>query len=738
MNKAIKITLAILISMLALFLTATASFYALTADAKLQPQKLIDYSKTITIYDDEGNKIENASLTAKRKSVHLNELNVQTVNAFIASEDRNFYSHNGLNYKRMVKALFKNITSFSFKEGASTISQQLIKNTHLSGDKTISRKLKEIRLTKQLEKKYSKDDILEMYLNTIYFGHNCYGLQSAANFYFGKNAEDLSLEESAVIVGLLTSPNNYSPFKNPEKCLSRRNVVLKGMLDCNFIDNNEYERAKCSPLNAIKTENQSKFSDYYSAIFDELEELDIAEEGDYSEYKIETYLNQSLQSFIENMQFESDKSIVVRSNDGGICAFSSTIGQAKRQIGSTVKPIFVYAPAINEHKLHPFTKICDEPVNYGGYAPENFDKKYRGKVTVCESITQSLNVPAVKTLNSLGLDTAEKYAMNMGVTLEQDEKNLSLALGGMTHGMSLKQLCDCYSVFPNGGDYSTSHFIKAITDRNGKIVYNAENKSNQVFSQGTCSLINEILCETAKSGTAKKLKNLNYDVACKTGTCGNSEGNTDAYAVSYTTDYCIGVWLGDKNNERKQIYGGNQCCNGMLEILNCIYANNKPAALDKTSGTTTIELDREEYEKNDKILLTDSCSPKLNNLKVKCLIDNAPKEVSTRFSSPTIQTPQIIVSKDKISIMLCQTKYYSFIINRLSNGKTETIYDGKWQEKYIDTPTSGNYVYTVTPYYDDGKVIHSGQTITLPQVSFNSNNSDYKVPDIAYKDWFNQ
>ncbi|MDE6001622.1 MAG: transglycosylase domain-containing protein, partial [Clostridia bacterium] len=226
-----------------------SAYAIITKNAVLDPNKLTGAGQNVTIYDDNGNEIISASLDAKNKSVSLKNLQPQTVNAFIASEDRTFYNHNGLNYKRMVKALFKNIAAGSFKEGASTISQQLIKNTHLSNDKTIKRKLNEIKLTRKLEKKYEKDEILEMYLNTIYFGHNCYGLQSAAEFYFNKKAENLNLTESATIVGLLTSPNNYSPFKNPEKSLSRRNVVLKSMLDCGYIESGEYSAAINEPLN---------------------------------------------------------------------------------------------------------------------------------------------------------------------------------------------------------------------------------------------------------------------------------------------------------------------------------------------------------------------------------------------------------------------------------------------------------------------------------------------------------
>lgn len=736
MNKALKILTAIALLFTAIILSAVAAYFAITFGAELQPDKLVDYNKSIAIYDDEGNKIESASLSAKRKSVKLDELNESTINAFIASEDRAFYNHKGLNYKRMVKALIKNVSSFSFKEGASTISQQLIKNTHLSSDKTISRKLREIKLTRQLERKYSKDEILQMYLNTIYFGHNCYGLESAANFYFNKGAENLTIDESATIVGLLASPNNYSPLKNAEKSLQRRNMVLKSMLDCHFIDENAYEMAKSTPINVMSNTHSSKYSDYYTAIFDELEQLNIMSESQLSEHKIETYLNRNLQTQIENMQFDCDKSIIVRNSQGGISAFSSTIANAQRQIGSTAKPLFVYAPAIEEKKLHVFTKISDEPINYGGYSPENYDKKYRGKVSLSECLCLSLNVPAVKTLNTIGITTAEKYAQKMDIKLEKEEKNLSLALGGMTHGISLKQLCDCYSTFQNSGNYSQSHFIKRITDKNGKTVYENKSEKNKVFSQGTCSLINDVLCQATKTGTAKKLKNLTYDVACKTGTCGNQEGNTDAYAISYTSDYCIGVWLGDKQNNRQQIYGGNQCCEKTLQIINCLYANSSPAPLEKNAGTVQIEIDNEEYEKNDKIIIADNFAPKTNKLKVKCITDNIPKEVSTRFKRPTIKNPQIIVNKDNVSIRLCQTKYYSYIVNRLSNGKKELIYEGKWQECINDAPPSGSYVYEVIPYFDDGKIIHKGDSITLPQVYFNPQSTEKKMPDIVYKDWF--
>lgn len=738
MNKALKIFLIIGGAIISIILTLIITFFVITSDAKLQPDKLIDYTKSISVYDGEGNKIENASNLSGQKSVNLQNLNKQTVNAFIASEDRNFYSHNGLNYKRMIKATLKNAVSMSFKEGASTISQQLIKNTHLSNDKTIKRKLKEIRLTKQLERKYAKDQILEMYLNTIYFGHNCYGLQKAANYYFDKPAEELDLEQSATVVGLLISPNNYSPFKKPEACLKRRNIVLKNMLDCKFINKNEYEEAAKKPLSAVQSNSSLKNSDYLHSVFEELEDLNIIDPEHLSEIKICTYLDAKAQSAVEKQNFDCDSSIFIRSDDGGIIAYSSSIGNAKRQIGSTAKPIFVYAPAIEQKKLHLITKIKDEPINYNGYAPENFDKTYRGYVSVEDSIKKSLNVPAVKTLNTLKLDDVSDFAKKMNINLTSDDKNLSLALGAMKEGISLKQLCDAYSTFQNGGEFTSSAFIKEITDKNGKVLYARKPTSKKVFSEGTASLINKALIETVKSGTAKKLNKLNFDVACKTGTCGNGDGNTDAYSVGYTGDLCFGVWLGSKDNSKISVTGGNDCCNAAYSILSEICEGKKCKSIETECGTVTLDIDRQEYDENQKIVICDDICPKLNRMTAQFAKNNIPTEKSVKFSKPTIKTPQQGVNNNEIDILLCQTKYYSYRINRVQNSKTEEIYNGKWIDKIIDRPEDGEYYYTVTPYYTNGGKMFEGETITLPKVKILKSGEDkIKVPDIVNKDWFN-
>lgn len=739
MIKFLKITGIIILSLIIVSVALIFSFIIITKGAVLDESKLISVGQNIIIYDENGEEIANTSISTKHNNVKLKDLQPCTVNAFIASEDRKFYTHNGLNYKRILKAVYRNIKTRSFKEGASTISQQLIKNTHLTGDKTIKRKLKEIRLTKELEKKYSKDEILEMYLNTIYFGHSCYGLQSASEFYFDKKAEELTLNDSAVLVGLLVSPNNYSPFKNPEKSLARRNIVLKSMLDCGFIDDKEYEQTCAQPINVVKKIQTSANSDYINAVFDELESVDLNFYDLNAGCKIYTSLQPKLQNYIENLEYPCDNSIIITKNNGKVNAYKSTIGDVKRQPGSTIKPIAVYAPAIEEKIISPFTKIADEKINYNGYSPENSDGKYHGYVTITESLSKSYNIPAVKTLNSLTIDKAEKYLKRMDISLENGEKNLSLALGGMERGLTLKQIADCYTQFANSGIYTPSHFIDKITTKDGKIIYEYKKTVSRAFSEGTASLINQMLMETSKSGTAKKLRNFNFDVASKTGTCGNESGNTDAYSVSYTSEHCIAVWLGDRENNQLNVTGGNQCCELSKQIIENLYSSHQPPKLETDKGTQCINIDAELYYESNKIELADNLSPRLNVLSVKTLANNIPNKTSTRFNCPTINQPNISVIDGIVNIQLCQTKYYLYIINRTSCGNNEVIYDNKWKSEIFDNPEEGVYTYTVTPYYFDGNNKYFGQEITLPSVIISKENKtpQVKVPDIVNKDWYN-
>lgn len=732
MKKSLKITLAVLLCIMAATLAAIAAYFAVTADAKLDRAKLVNYGQSINFFDDAGNKIESAAVENSRISVSADELSAHTKNAFIASEDKTFYSHHGLNYGRMAKALIKNIASFSFKEGASTISQQLIKNTHLSNDKTVKRKLKEIRLTKQLERAYSKDEILEMYLNTIYFGHSCYGLQSAAHFYFGKNAEDLDLNESATLAGLLSSPNNYSPFKDAEKCKKRRDMVLRRMLDCSFITDEQYVET-CTERIETTAGGTTRSGSYIKAACNELDALGLDSYRDLSGCSVHTYMDAAAQRQVDSTAYEHDCAIMVTNAENGVSAYMTTIDGAARQPGSAIKPLLVYAPAIEEGLVHTFTKIDDCPINYGGYAPENHDKKFHGAVTVAESLAKSYNIPAVKVLNMLTAERAAEYAEKLNIDLEDGDKNLSLALGGMKYGCNIKVLCDAYTVFRQQGVYTPSTFIKYITDRNGKIIYRSPHDKKRVFDPGTCSLMNEMLTAAAETGTAKKLRHCAYDIAAKTGTCGDESGNTDAYAIAYTSTHTVCVWQGDANNKRTDITGGGTCCGALKDIADMLYRDKKPDKLQTGQGTSEIYIDRQDYEESGKIILADEIAPKLCKLRVSCLKGREPAEKSSRFSSPVIRQPKLSTDADSVCIELCKTKYYSYLI-KCDN---DIVYDGPYRQKITHTPGSGSHLYSVTPYYTHGDKKYSGRCLTLGQINLSTRTKEL-LPPIADTDWYNR
>ncbi len=738
MSKLLKILIIIGFIILLALIATTAVWIYYTKDVVLQENKLINYSQAVCILDDNGQQITNASLNAHKNSVQICNLPKHVTQAFIASEDKSFYQHHGINYKRMLKATYKNIISRSYKEGASTISQQLIKNTHLNSEKTVKRKLQELKLTKQLEKHYTKNKILEMYLNTIYFGHNCYGLQNAANFYFHTNAENLTVEQAATLVGILTSPNKLSPFVNESRCKQKRNQVLTAMKNCNFLTDFDYKNAINSPISATKKETETNNNDYIYGVFEELQRLNL----DYYRIaggKIYTYLDQKTQNCIENMHFNSDYSILLRKTDSpAVCAYRSNIKNCKRQPGSTIKPICVYAPALEEKLIIPASKIIDEPINYGGYQPQNHDKKTRGSVTITQSVAQSLNIPAVKILNTLTISKAEKYANMQNISLLNEDKNLSFALGGMTHGVTLNQLCDSYAVFCNDGNFNEAKFIQKIIDKNGKILYESKNTQRKVFSPSTCSLMNEMLLQTAQNGTARKLKDLPYQVAAKTGTCGNEKGNTDAYTIAYTANHVLGVWLGSANNKPIDVSAGKDCCKTIKNILQSLYQNKTPLNLDTKTGTVNIEIDKTEYEKTGNIVYADDLSPKKEKLKIKCPESNLPNKQSNKFSNPIIETPNVFVKNNKVFIQLCQIEYYDYIIKRKNKGNIETIYQGNWKNLIIDEPTNGNYVYSITPIYNYQNKQYLGKTIELPKIYIgNFTQSPQTVPDILQKDWLN-
>jgi membrane peptidoglycan carboxypeptidase len=542
------------------------------------------------------------------------------------------------------------------------------------------------------------------------------------------------------------------------------------MKSCGFIDEETYQTESKKELSCTTTKNKNEYSDYVWAVFNELEELQIDPYTLKEGCVVQTYCNKELQKTIASYTFPCDHAVLVSDTQtAGIQAFLSTNQNGRRQPGSAIKPLLVYAPAIDKNLITPYTKILDEPIRYGTYAPENYDKKYHGKVSVSTALAQSYNVPAVKILNQLTLKTAEDYAKKMQIPLDSTDKNLALALGGMNYGTTLQELCDGYTVFANGGNYQKSRFIKKITDKNQNVLYEASHKTTRVFEEGTASLLNEMLIETAKIGTAKKLKDLPFQIAAKTGTNGNSEGNLDAYTIGYTSQNTVGIWLGDNENKRLEVKGSD-CCKYVKDIMQTLYLpnsnnennqstqknttnqneetsrlklnNHLPPCLETHKGTKEIMIDKEEFKQNDKMVLCDEICPFKNKLTIKVKSGTEPTTQSTKFQHPTIQNPQITVKDNKIILLLYQTEYYAYLINRQNNEEIVLIYDGNWQKEITDEPPCGTYSYTITPYYSYQGQNYYGETLTLPPVNLSNSNSEnsspQKIPDILSHDWFQE
>ncbi len=725
-------------------LFALGYYVTVTKNVALNPQKLVLNEQNVVVYDENGEPIKGVSALLHAQTVAIEEIPQHVKDAFVCTEDKRFYQHGGCDVLRIGRAVLNNLKSRSFKEGASTISQQLIKNTHLSQEKTLKRKLQEWKLTRQLEKRYEKDEILEKYLNTIYFGHNCFGIVSASDFYFQKTPSELSLSEGAILAGLVKSPNNYSPFKNPERCLSRKKSVLSLMLKNGKITDKELQTAIEEPL---PDNNSSAIAKgFLHFVFDEL--TDLSEKYHFTvggNVEIATNLDQALQSELEELAkniTETDKNILILDNESHLFkACVSSVGDIKRLPGSLIKPLLVYAPALEENILSPATPILDEKINYGGYAPENYGGVYHGYVSMREAVEKSLNVPAVKTLESVGVEQAVQYISRMNLPIERSDYSLALALGGMQNGFRLSDITAAYSTLANGGVFQPCGFIASVKI-DGVTVYAKPENKTQIFSEETAYLMSDVLRTTAKNGTAKKLRSLAYDVAAKTGTVGTANGNTDAYALSYTNNEVVSVWLGNADNRKIEYTGGGLPCSILLKIneylCNQITSGNSPQPqFCKPQSIVEIALDKVAYQNSHSLSLADDIAPPSYQFKELFRQNAIPLNKSTSFSNPSIIPPNIKIENDEVKIVFNDNlpRYYTYKIERYDGEKKTILYDGGYLNEFKDDTIKMHkrYIYTVTPAYQE----HVGAPIILPSVcTQNNKNQDEQNKEILTKNWW--
>lgn len=535
------------------------------------------------VFDSHGRLITTLHSDQNRLPIDINKVPQNLQNAFIAAEDNRFYEHIGIDPIGIFRAIFANLTNRGIAQGGSTITQQLAKNAFLSQEQTLKRKIQEAMLALEIEHKYSKKEILEMYMNQIYFGQGAYGIQTAAKTYFNKDVNELTLTQCAMLAGLPKSPNYYSPFNNLNEAKKRKNVVLDQMVKYGYVSAAEAEDAKNQDLGLSKS-HQSKEADEYASFIDYVSQQVAKKYGDDALYKeglkIYTTMDVDKQHAAvramrnlpnnytdENGLTQPQAAIVsIDPKTGHILAMVGGRGQdsfnrasmAVRQPGSAFKP-FVYLTAL-QHDMTPDTTMNDQPVTYGSWSPKNAGGSYSGTMTLSDALAHSVNTIAVQLADQVSTKNIIANAKKMGITtLDAKDDNLAMALGGLTKGVTPLEMASAYGTFANKGVHVKPTAIVKILDRNGNVLEDAstlekEETKTRVMSEREAYEMTTMLEGVIDHGTGTAAA-IGRPAAGKTGT---TDDNKDAWFVGYTPDIVTAVWIGDDTGSHSlgEIYGG--------------------------------------------------------------------------------------------------------------------------------------------------------------------------------------
>jgi 1A family penicillin-binding protein len=541
-----------------------------------QSTKIYDRKGEVVLYEVYGEQ--------KRTLVHFDEIPQNVKNATIAIEDARFYSHPGISVWGILRAIFTDAMSGQvFVQGGSTITQQLVKNTFLSPERTITRKLKEAVIALKVETVYSKDQILELYLNDIPYGSNAYGIEAASQTYFGKHAHDLSLAEAATLAAIPRAPTYYSPYgNNTEELLKRKNIVLDRMAELNFITDDQSKGAKEEKVKFIpKSEQGMRAPHFVMHVLQQLSDMYGEDFIKTNGLKVITSLDLSLQKAAEdtikayapviekNYNASNEGLVAIDPKTGQILAMVGSrdyfdienegnfnVTLAKRQPGSAFKPI-VYAAAFKKGYT-PDTVLFDVPTEFAvqgatSYRPQNYDEKYEGPISLRSALAESRNVPAVKLLYLVGIKDAISLAQSLGISTIDDPKRygLSLVLGGGE--VTLTDLTSAYGVFANDGMKNKQVSILTIEKSNGEVLFSEQGHAEQVLDPQIARTVSDVLSDNNARAPAFGSNSALYfaerPVAVKTGTTNDYR---DTWVVGYTPNIAVGVWAGNNDNSPMQ------------------------------------------------------------------------------------------------------------------------------------------------------------------------------------------
>ncbi len=585
----------------------------------------LDLNYTSIVYytdaDGEPHELERLYKSQNRVWADITEIPKYMQDAFVSIEDERFYSHNGVDIPRTLKATVMYVFQGSSSFGGSTITQQLVKN--ITGDKDArpDRKIREMWRAMSLERKYSKEQILELYLNTIFLANNCNGVQAAANKYFGKDVSELSLAQCASIAGITQYPSRYDPLVNPDKNIEKQRLVLNKMLELEKISQEEYDSAIAEELDF--QDHKIKGSDHVQSYFidqlinDLIRDLqkekgysaDFAEKTVYNGgLKIYATIDPEVQKVMEEV-YENKANfpkvsgevtpqsamVVLDPSTGGVVGTVGGIGKKSgdrilnrasmsyRQPGSTIKPLSVYAPAIEQGKIMPTTIVEDAPIDIDGWKPTNYYKGYKGSVTARNALKESMNTPAIRVLQDVGVDYSFDFmTKKLGFTSlvsnetrdgkKYTDKNLSsLALGGLTDGLSATEIAAAYATFANNGLYNKPHTYTKVVNGDGETVLENKAAPTVAMSESTAFLVNSMLQSVIKDGTGTAAKlSVNMPAGGKTGT---TDDQNDRWFAGFTPYYVGVVWYGYDQPKSLEFLSYHPCMPVWKKVMDAINKN---------------------------------------------------------------------------------------------------------------------------------------------------------------------
>ncbi len=769
--------------MLCLFaLAGSVAFYVLDVPhwQRLDISKITAAPQTGRMFDSQGELIATIRGSQNRVVVPLEQIPKQIRDVFIAAEDLRFYQHRGVDVVRLVGALAANIRQGSYAQGGSTITMQLIRQSHLSTRKTIARKAEEIALALQLEAKMSKDEILAMYLNYIYFGNGAYGIQAAARTYFDVDAADLTLAQAASLAASIKAPSYYAPHSGRENNLNRRGYILSTMLREGMITQQEHDAAANEELVLAELPPEElRYGWFVDAALDEAEQLlglssDQVLTGGFT---IHTTLSQTHQNALDAQfakdLFPADASDGTKVQGAAACVDIRT-GQVlaivggreylvrrgfnratdlRRQPGSALKPLVAFAPAIDQFGYMTASVLKDEPTNFGGYKPRNASYTYYGNVSMRTALQNSLNVSTVALMDQIGVPAGREYLKKVGIPLDSRDSNLALALGAMTYGVSPVQLAAAYAPFGNGGSFYSPHMITRIIGPSGEVLYQHRSQGQQVLKATSAFLMTSLLQSVTSSGTGAKLSGAGTPVAGKTGTVNmTGGGNRDIWMACYNSEITCAFWMGfdepDQNHKLAGwVSGGDNTAAMARDYFRTLYKDRDKPQFTRPGGIISLEIDKQAIKWRGEPMLAVDLTPKKYRYTEYFTEDNHPTKKSDVWTPPRSPNrfsvghsdsgyPLLIIQPADEAIYRVQRDAYgeSFVLTELYGTPGETLY-------YTDTAAKPGvlYTYRVIPVHaellNNGILLEGMQAVQVGQTKHSANGGLWNGLRDLFRGW---